>query len=33
MTPKYKKHIFICTNERPLDNPKTGLYKMWRYGY
>ena len=22
MTPKYKKHIFICTNERPLDNPK-----------
>ena len=22
MKPKYKKHIFICTNERPLDNPK-----------
>jgi (2Fe-2S) ferredoxin len=22
MKPKYKKHIFICTNERPPDNPK-----------
>ena len=22
MTPKYNKHIFICTNERPVDSSK-----------
>lgn len=22
MQPKYSKHIFVCTNERPPDNPK-----------
>jgi (2Fe-2S) ferredoxin len=31
MTPKYNKHIFICTNERPADSPKSDCTRCGGY--